>query len=285
MRKLGTAAAGFGAAVSVLAWLGVRRFFSAQLPFLVGTRHELATVYGSRVRYRRVAGIGPPIIFVHGYNLSIEDWEPVTDLLEGREVIALDLVGYAGSDRPADIEYDVACQHRYFIGFMDAVGIDQAVLVGHSIGGAVVGAVAARSPERVLGTVLIAPAGVPGCLTYRWPKSQLCRPGLVNRLGFRVSRRALFRRVFPNYLVRQHLGLTGSFDLDYVLKLDDIRSPMLLIWSSGDERCRPEYAEVYRTHVANVDVRILPGEVGHLVPVVEPVATASLIGGFVDRLG
>lgn len=142
----------------------------------------------------------------------------------------------------------------------------------------------AWSRERVLGSVLVAPAGIPGCLTYRWPKRQICQPGAMNRISFRASSSAWFHRRFPNHLVCQHLGLTGSFDDDYVSRLEDISSPMLLIWSSGDEQCLPEFAEVYRDSVADVDVQMLPDEVGHLGPVVEPGATAEIIGDFVDGL-
>jgi pimeloyl-ACP methyl ester carboxylesterase len=272
------------AAIPILMSLGIRRLFSEQKPFAVRADQSVAKVFGSHIRYRRTEGAGPPILLVHGYNLSIEDWEPVTGLLDGREVIAADLVGFGGSDRPADISYNLECQQRYLVGFMDAVGIERAVLVGHSIGGAIVGQVASLAPERVAGTVFIAPAGIPGCLSYRWPKSRLCRPGIVNRLAFDVSTSSWFRSVFPHYLVRQQLGLTGSFDDDYVARLGDIRSPALLIWSTGDERCRPEFADVYRNRVPDIEVRLIPPEIGHLVPVVEPYVTAALIGEFVDRL-
>lgn len=150
---------------------------------------------------------------------------------------------------------------------------------------AVAGGVATRSAERVLGAVLIAPAGIPGALVYCWPKNLLCRPGFLNRLGLRLARTALFRRAFPFRLVRQHLGLLGSFDDDYTRALEYVRSPMMLIWSSGDRRCLPEYAAVYSARVANIDVRILSDEVGHMVPMVEPTITAEPVGELVDRLG
>lgn len=269
---------------ALLLWLGLSRAFSDQQLIPVGEDDDVAFVLGSRIRYRRRRGTGPPILLVHGYGLSIDDWQAVTDHLAGRDVIALDLVGYAGSDRPADLAYDVECQHRYLIGFMDALDLEKAVLVGHSIGAAIVGGVAARSPMRVLGNVLIAPAGVPGALFYRWPKSLLCRPGIVNRVGFSLASSALFRRTFPIRLVRQHLGLTGSFDAQYEHSLTEIDSPVMLIWSSGDPRCLPRYADVYRAHISGIDVRMLPDEVGHMVPVTAPAVTAGLVAEFVDRL-
>jgi pimeloyl-ACP methyl ester carboxylesterase len=112
---------------ALLAFFGLAVAFSVQEPIPVAKHDEIAVVFGSRIRYRRTAGAGPPIVLVHGYNLSINDWEPVAGRLLGREVVALDLAGYGGSDPPADLDCDVACQHRYLIGFMDAVGIERAV--------------------------------------------------------------------------------------------------------------------------------------------------------------
>lgn len=269
---------------ALLVWFGLAFAFPNEPRIPVGEDDAVARINGSSMRYRRKRGSGPPLMLVHGGGDSLEVWQTVVDQLPGRDVIALDLIGHGGSDRPADLNYDIESQHRYLVGFMDALDLDEVVLVGHSKGGAIVGGVAMRESERVLGTVLIAPAGVPGALSYRWPKNVLCRPGVVNRFGSRVARTSRFRRAFPFRPLRQHLGLTGSFDDEYERSLSRIESPMMLIWSSGDRRCLPEYADVYRAHVDDLDVRILPDDVGHMVPEEEPSLTADLVEEFVDGL-
>lgn len=245
---------------------------------------DVVDVLGARIRYRHTPGNGPTILLVHGNNLAIDDWDSTAALLTGRDLVALDLVGYAGSERPPHLPYDKECQRRYLVAFMDAVGIDRAILVGHSMGGTVVGWTAANSPERVLGSVLIGPPGIPGSLIYAWPKSLITKPGVLNRLAKRVAESGVFRTLFPLALARQGLGVTGSYDDAYLACLDDIGDPMMLIWSSGDHRCPIRFADVYRQRVTDVDVRVLPTEVGHMVPMDEPVETARLVAEFADRI-
>ncbi len=258
--------------------------FPHQKPNPILAQDDVVDVLGARIRYRRTPGEGPTILLVHGNNLAIDDWDSTAALLTGRELVALDLVGYAGSERPARLPYDKECQRQYLVAFMDAVGIDRAILVGHSMGGTVVGWTTAKSPERVLGSVLIGPPGIPGSLIYAWPKSLVTRPGVLNRLAKRVADSGVFRALFPLALARQGLGVTGSYDDAYLACLDDIEGPMMLIWSSGDHRCPIRFADVYRQHVADVDVRVLPPEVGHMVPMDAPAVTASLIAEFADRI-
>lgn len=279
---VGAAVLAIAAAIVIFVGLGLGFPRQRHKPLL--DEDDVVTVFGSRIRYRRTPGKGPTILLVHGNNLSIDDWYPMADFLGGREMVALDLVGYAGSDRPPNLAYDKECQRQYLIGFMDALGIDRAVLVGHSMGGTVVGWTAARSPERVVGTVLIAPPGIPGSLIYAWPKSLLTRPGQLNRMASALSRTKPFRMVFPERLSRQGLGITGSYDDAYARALGDVASPMMLIWSSGDTRCPVRYADSYRDSVANIDVRIVSDEIGHMVPMSDPEGTAALIVEFVDGL-
>jgi non-heme chloroperoxidase len=98
---------------------------------------------------------GLPIVFLHGLTDSHRSYEPVLDILPERyHAFALTARGHGDSDRPEtgytpeDMAADVAA-------FMDAQGIDKAVIAGHSMSSMVARAFAHRHPERVLGLVLM----------------------------------------------------------------------------------------------------------------------------------
>ena len=101
-------------------------------------------------------------MLLHGQPGSGADWKQVTERLpRGLSVLAPDRPGYGASRRPAG---GFAAGARAVLADMDARGIDQALLVGHSYGGGVALAAARLAPERVAGLVLLASVG-PGCLT------------------------------------------------------------------------------------------------------------------------
>ena len=102
------------------------------------------------------------MVLLHGQPGSGTDWTQVEGQLpHGLSVLAPDRPGYGASRQPAGGFADGA---RAVLADMDARGIDQAVLVGHSYGGGVALAAARLAPERVPGLVLLASVG-PGCLT------------------------------------------------------------------------------------------------------------------------
>jgi 3-oxoadipate enol-lactonase len=105
----------------------------------------------------------PWVVLLHGQPGSGADWDQVTERLPaGVGVLALDRPGYGASPRPAG---GFAAGARAVVAELDARGIDQAVLVGHSYGGGVALATAQLAPERVAALVLLASVG-PGCLTW-----------------------------------------------------------------------------------------------------------------------
>jgi pimeloyl-ACP methyl ester carboxylesterase len=107
------------------------------------------------------------VVLLHGQPGSGADWKQVqAGLPPGLSVLAPDRPGYGASRQPAR---GFAAGARALLADMDAQGIDQAVLVGHSYGGGVALATARLAPERVAGLVLLASVG-PDCLTGAdWP--------------------------------------------------------------------------------------------------------------------
>jgi len=121
---------------------------------------RFARIGDARIRYLD-AGAGTAVIFIHGLGASMYAWRknlaPV--IAAGYRVIALDLLGFGSSDKPAR-GYTNAAYAQLVLALMDSLHLPDAVLVGHSMGGEIAAEVAISFPTRVRGLVLIGAAGL-----------------------------------------------------------------------------------------------------------------------------
>ena len=111
----------------------------------------------------REAGRGAPVVVISGLGLSgrfyDRSYEPFARA--GLRLVVPDLPGFGGS-RGAWLGQDVAASRAFLLSFADALGIDSAVWIGHSIGAQTAIDLAAHAPHRARGIVLVGPTGAPG---------------------------------------------------------------------------------------------------------------------------
>lgn len=106
----------------------------------------------------------PPIVFIHGASANLNDaMVPLRPALEGRaEMLFFDRPGHGWSDRGRRNETP-AGQSATIAALLDHFGIEKAIVVGHSFGGAIAASFALEHPERTAGLVFLAAA------THPWP--------------------------------------------------------------------------------------------------------------------
>jgi haloalkane dehalogenase len=106
--------------------------------------------------YYEESGEGVPFVFLHGNPASSHMWREVLPGVAGpgRRLLAPDLIGMGRSGKP-DVAYRFADHARYLDAWFDALGLDEAVLVGHDWGGALAFDRAARHPGRTRGVAFL----------------------------------------------------------------------------------------------------------------------------------
>jgi pimeloyl-ACP methyl ester carboxylesterase len=120
---------------------------------------RFAEVDGVRVHYQEAGNSisGPTMILLHGFASSTLVWSKVFLELAARgfRVIAPDLLGYGYSAKPRDFDYTISAQARMVDRLLDHLGLDRAIIVGSSYGGAIAATIALDYPDRVEKLVLV----------------------------------------------------------------------------------------------------------------------------------
>ena len=243
-------------------------------------------VKGQRMAYLDV-GQGQPVILIHGFGGSMWQWEHQQGPLSDRfRLLTPDLIGSGLSAKP-DIEYRPDQTLDYFLGFMDALQIRQAALVGNSMGAGLAIGMALTHPERVSRLVLIdgLPANVRERLTSpsiqraldtpaptwlaslgNWlfgglmiesilkeivHDSALLTPAVIERSNRNRQRPGV---IPPLMTVRETLPL---WEAGFAQRIEEIHHPTLIMWGEED-RVFPLSVgeELQRTIKGSVLVRI-----------------------------
>jgi pimeloyl-ACP methyl ester carboxylesterase len=252
-----------------------------------GLEARFLTAGGHRLRYVR-AGSGPTVVLIHGFASSLYTWKDVIGLLTPeRDVLALDLPGFGGSERPADLSFRELPEA--VLGLMDELGIARAALVGNSMGGAVAAMIAADQPSRVTALVLIDAAGFnlgPGEAPPMVRLAMSPVGSLMTRLPFkRVAVELSLREVFhddghvTDERVAEYvhgLQLPGAFASVRSVRLSlaergmivqeglpRIQAPTLVVWGREDRWIPLAHADLFVGAIAGAR-KVVFDDCGHM---------------------
>jgi pimeloyl-ACP methyl ester carboxylesterase len=218
------------------------------------TAHYLQ-VDATMVRYID-AGRGPPVVFLHGLGASMYSWRKNLGAVAaaGFRVIAFDNRGFGLSDKPP-APYDNAAYARLAIALMDSLGLSNAVLVGHSMGGAIAAEVGIEYPQRVRGLILVGSAGLGAGepLLFRVARWPVLGPAILAFRGRGFTARLLKATYFdPSKVTEGDVdqyyapvaqpaygqalrGVLRQFHFDGLKgRLDRIVAPTVVLWGEED---------------------------------------------------
>lgn len=269
---------------------------------------KTVVVGGHRLAYLD-RGEGPPVILLHGLGGAMWHWEHQQDALAaGRRVITLDLLGSGFSDKP-DLDYTPQEVLDSFRGFLDALAIPRASLVGNSMGAGLAVAMALSHPERVDRLVLI--AGFPDRVRERLTSPLFRRavdsrvPIWLAQLGNWFAGRGTTRHILEeivydpslitplvverSYRTRRDWGFLAPtlkmtrnlalWEEGFAKRLGEVRHPTLIIWGAEDRLFPPQVGRDLQALIAGSRLEVIP-QAGHLPQWERPDLVNPLLASF-----
>ncbi len=236
----------------------------------------------------QVGGQGPPdFLCLHGLVDTLEIWDRVVGPLEQRgRVIRFDQRGHGESGAP-DGPYTREDLAADVVGVLDQLGVERAILVGHSMGGIVSMATALAHPDRVAGLVLLGTASHCSGKVADWYEK-------IALSGERDGTAGLARRIYGPSSDREVHGdargiahvtrmLKSLYEDPLTPKLEGVRCPVLLVVGEKDPM-GPKASEIIRTALPNGVLHVLPG-CGHWTHVEAPDPVVALLDRWLSSTG
>ncbi len=257
---------------------------------VMGFSDRRARIPGFSMAYWE-AGQGEPLVLVHGMGVDRGTLLDVAGKLKRNfRVILPDLPGFGDSDKPAEADYGIEAQVNNLGRFIEAVGLRQVHLGGHSMGGWISAGLASSRPDMVTSLWLIAAAGTSdlghSIVTEAYKRGEYllcCRtpsdlPGIMKLAMVRLPTlpycvwETLGRRASANYELHKRIfdkimDDVAGYDLER--RLPEIKAPTLLVWGDSDKLVPPSALQTFKRLIPNSRPILLEG-VGH-VPQMEAI--------------
>ena len=251
------------------------------------------TKRGTRCRVFEAGG-GAPLVYLHGAGGLLGDNPFLDQLAQRYHVFAPEWPGY-GESTGEDLLDDMLDFTLHGWDLVDALGLRQPHLIGHSMGGMIAAEMACLCPREVGKLTLVAPAGL-------WLDAHPI-PDIFAMLPFQIA-----EALFVDPQAGQQL-MTGGADLSDMKALETfyltsqrrltmagkilfpipnrrlskrlyrLTAPTLLVWGAGDRLIVPAYAEQWRTLIPGAKLETISGA-GHILPYEQPEAFVRAVGSF-----
>jgi pimeloyl-ACP methyl ester carboxylesterase len=242
---------------------------------------------------------GSPVVLIHGYTDNARDWVPLVPYLSSKlHLILVDLRGHGQSSKPEccytrlDFAYDIEL-------LLDALHVQRADIVGHSLGSIIAQTFAEFWPERTGRVVLISSTGGPR------PGAPAAKPAYdyaarIRKLKEPIDPDSPFMiewwssptPVDPDFIRRQRRDAAaiplrvwlavldqGLVDSDLQRTLPRLKAPTLLIWGEKDPIMGADVRQTLRAALPRAEVQIFPG-LGHNPFWEDPARCAAVINAF-----
>jgi len=244
---------------------------------LVDEDSKFIEVNGINVHYKTYGQGEPVFILMHGFGASLFTWHEVTiPLAEYGTIIAYDRPAFGLTERPMEWDgenpYSQDAQIELVVSLMNALDIEQAILVGNSAGGTLAMLTALKYPERVQSLILADPAVYSGGGAPAWIRPLLGTPQM-RHVG------PLFARMFQtrgSEMVELAWHDPSKITTEIV---DGYQKPLQIedwdkvLWELTIASSESDLAE--RLNEFNMPVLIITGDDDRIVPTEESIRLAS----------
>jgi pimeloyl-ACP methyl ester carboxylesterase len=316
-------------ALVILYWIVVAfLFFVCTLPYLIPlgrpqaeiSPDELVSEHG---RFLVVDGASiyieeqnpeseqPAILFIHGFGGSTFSWRRNAPFFaaQGYRVVSLDMKGFGLSHKDFASDYSHPAQARLLAEVLARLGVDQAYLVGHSMGTSVMLHFAHLYPERVLGLVSVDGAvslnagfiRISGALNFgpfrRIGELFLTRYITRDRVGKLLESAShqdiataevidgYYNRVVTGQWAQSLLAMTRDMSGNTItFALEDLEFPALIFWGENGTWVKQADIDRWKDEIPSAEFQVIP-ETGHLMMEEKPDLFNNMVLAFFESHG
>ncbi|MDL0431180.1 alpha/beta fold hydrolase [Marinobacter sp. TBZ242] len=269
-----------------------------------GAGLEASTVQVDNMTIAYLSNINPvdgeTIVLIHGFGANKDNWTRLArELTDEFNVYAIDLPGHGDSSKTLDLGYRFEDQVGHVSKILATLDIDEAHMMGNSMGGAITALYAATYPEQVRSAVLFDPAGI---FEYDSELVELVMGGdnplIPSKEGDfkRLIDFALEKKPFvpwPIYDVMEEKAIANrevnevifaairdsGYEPDFRETITRIKAPVLVVWGKEDRVINYRNADVFVEQIPRARKVLLDG-VGHAPMVEVPEESAELFREF-----
>ena len=249
----------------------------------VKTRH-------APVRYLE-GGSGEPLVYLHGAGGMTSEDPLLTALAERNHVFAPFLPGYGETNECGELR-DMLDFTLHTFDVIEAIGLKDPVLVGHSMGGMIAAEMAAVAPNDVSRLVLICPTGLwlddhPivdmfSLLPYEMPKYLFHDPA-AGAAMMTAGMNFDDPKFLQDYLIRnaRQLGMAGKLlfpipERGLAERLYRVKAKTVIVWGESDRMIPPVYGPAFQSAIAGSTL-VNVSEAGHMVIAEKPKDVARAV--------
>ena len=233
----------------------------------------------------------PPLILIHGAGGSFLSWHPYLRRLRGETVYTLDLPGHGESEREG--KQSINDYANDVLTFLHETKIKKPVMVGHSMGSAIVLTLALDHPEEFSALALLgagAKLRVSSLILEKAkdPATFAEAVRLVNEYSFNPDApKELLHLSSEAMLKLNPQTLLGDFlacdTFDVIERLPAIQLPTLVVCGTLDVMTPPKFSKALAEKIPHAQLHLLE-RTGHMLALEQPELVATLLSNFLDGL-
>jgi pimeloyl-ACP methyl ester carboxylesterase len=233
----------------------------------------------------------PSIVLIHGAGGTHLYWPSEVRRLAGYRVLALDLPGHGKSDGRG--QQSISAYVHCVLNWLEAVGLHQAVFVGHSMGGAIALELAVDYPEHVFALGLVST----GARLWVHPSllNDISSPATFQKAIETIINWSYSPKIDPHLteLARQSMAetrqsvlqgdLLACNNFDLTDHMAEIRSPTLVICGADDQMTPLRYSQFLAGSIPSAQLEVIP-HAGHMVMLEQPQTVAHRLVAFLANI-
>jgi len=246
-----------------------------------------------------------PLVLIHGTSSSLHTWDSIVPALVGKKrIIRLDLPAFGLTGPHPQRDYSINFYNQFIDAFLNAIGVQQYIIAGNSLGGSIAWNQALAYPNKVKQLVLINSGGYPkknekGNIGFKLASTPVVGDVLLKFTPRGIIRKSvedvysdkakvnevLVQRYFDLLLREGNRNATLDIFKQRIIfgsseRIKNIKTPTLIIWGEDDQLIDVSNAYLFEKDIQNSQLVIIP-KTGHVPMEENPSAFLAALNKFI----